>query len=90
LAIHPAQVAIINAAFTPDRELVARARRIVEEFSKHPGSGVLNLDDEMLDAPHLKQAQRILAQVDERAQTDESDSKVQAQVIARRLLSDAE
>jgi citrate lyase subunit beta/citryl-CoA lyase len=90
LAIHPAQVAIINAAFTPDQALVARARRIVEEFSKHPGSGVLNLDGEMLDAPHLKQAQRILAQIDERAQTDESDSKIQAQVIARRLPSDAE
>jgi citrate lyase subunit beta/citryl-CoA lyase len=69
LAIHPAQVAIINAAFTPDPELVARARRIVEEFKRHPGAGVLNLDGEMLDAPHLKQAQRILAQIDERAST---------------------
>jgi citrate lyase subunit beta/citryl-CoA lyase len=69
LAIHPAQVATINAAFTPDPELVARACRIVEEFKRHPGAGVLNLDGEMLDAPHLKQAQRILAQIDERAST---------------------
>ena len=74
LAIHPAQVAIINAAFTPDPALVARARRIVEEFRRHPGAGVLNLDGEMLDAPHLKQAQRILARIDERVQTDEPDS----------------
>jgi citrate lyase subunit beta/citryl-CoA lyase len=66
LAIHPDQVAIINAAFTPDPELVARARRIVEEFKRHPGAGVLNLDGEMVDAPHLRQAQRILAQIDER------------------------
>jgi citrate lyase subunit beta/citryl-CoA lyase len=65
LAIHPDQVAIINAAFTPDPERVARARRIVEEFRRHPGAGVLNLDGEMVDAPHLKQAQRILAQIDE-------------------------
>ena len=74
LAIHPAQVAIINAAFTPDPALVARARRIVEEFKRHPGAGVLNLDGEMLDAPHLKQAQRILAQIEERVQPDEPDS----------------
>ena len=65
LAIHPNQVAIINAAFTPGPELVARARRIVEEFNRYPGAGVLNLDGEMLDAPHLKQAQRILSQIDE-------------------------
>jgi len=73
LAIHPAQVPIINAAFTPDPELVVRARRIVEEFKRHPGAGVLNLDGEMLDAPHLKQAQRILAQIGEREQTDGPD-----------------
>jgi citrate lyase subunit beta/citryl-CoA lyase len=75
MAIHPAQVAIINAAFTPDPELVARARRIVEEFRRHPGAGVLNLEGEMLDAPHLKQAQRILARIDERVQTDPSTAK---------------
>jgi citrate lyase subunit beta/citryl-CoA lyase len=69
LAIHPDQVAIINAAFTPDPERVARARRIVEEFKRHPGAGVLNLDGEMVDAPHLKQAQQILAQIDERDST---------------------
>jgi citrate lyase subunit beta/citryl-CoA lyase len=73
LAIHPAQVPIINAAFTPDPGLIARARRIVEEFKRHPGAGVLNLDGEMLDAPHLKHAQGILAQIDEREHTDEPD-----------------
>ncbi|MGA2189306.1 MAG: CoA ester lyase [Steroidobacteraceae bacterium] len=62
LAIHPAQVTIINAAFTPSAQLIERSRRIVDEFSKHPGAGVVSLDGAMFDAPHLKQALRILAQ----------------------------
>jgi citrate lyase subunit beta/citryl-CoA lyase len=61
MAIHPSQVKIINAAFTPSAEAVARARRIVAEFAKHPGAGVLSIDGAMVDAPHLKQAQRVLA-----------------------------
>jgi citrate lyase subunit beta/citryl-CoA lyase len=61
LAIHPDQVAVINAAFTPAREEIEYARRVVEAFSGHPGSGVLSLDGRMLDAPHLRQAQRLLA-----------------------------
>lgn len=64
MAIHPSQVSIINAAFTPSPEAVAYARRVVEEFSQHPGAGVLNLDGAMVDAPHLKNAQRVLAQVE--------------------------
>jgi citrate lyase subunit beta/citryl-CoA lyase len=62
MAIHPAQVPIINAAFTPSPAAVAHARRVVAEFAKHPGAGVLTLDGAMIDAPHLKLAQRILAQ----------------------------
>jgi citrate lyase subunit beta/citryl-CoA lyase len=64
MAIHPSQVQIINDAFTPSAELVARARRIVAEFSKHPDAGVVSIDGAMFDAPHLKQAQRVLAQSD--------------------------
>ena len=64
MAIHPSQVKIINDAFTPSAELVARARRIVAEFSKHPDAGVVSIDGAMFDAPHLKQAQRVLAQSD--------------------------
>lgn len=62
MAIHPSQVKIINTAFTPSAELVERARRIVAEFGQHPDAGVLSIDGEMVDAPHLKQAQRVLAQ----------------------------
>jgi citrate lyase subunit beta/citryl-CoA lyase len=64
MAIHPSQVTIINAAFTPSAELVAHARRVVAEFHKHPDAGVVSIDGAMFDAPHLKQAQRILAQAE--------------------------
>lgn len=60
LAIHPSQVPIINAAFTPTAEAVARAQRIVEAFAQDPERGVIDLDGVMLDAPHLKQALRLL------------------------------
>lgn len=61
LAIHPAQVEVINRAFTPDAEEIAHARRVVELFEANPGAGTLALDGVMLDVPHLKQARRILA-----------------------------
>ena len=61
IAIHPAQVETINAAFTPDAQEVAFARRVVEAFAASPGIGVVGLDGKMLDMPHLKQAKRVLA-----------------------------
>jgi citrate lyase subunit beta / citryl-CoA lyase len=60
LAIHPDQVAVINAAFTPSPEEIAHARRIVEAFAQAPGAGVVSLDGRMVDLPHLKQARRVL------------------------------
>lgn len=62
MAIHPAQVPIINAAFTPSGAEVAHARAVVAAFDADPDVGALQLDGRMIDAPHLKQAQRILAQ----------------------------
>lgn len=61
MAIHPAQVPVINQAFTPSAEEVARAKRIVEAFSQHSDVGVVGLDNEMLDRPHLRRAERVLA-----------------------------
>jgi citrate lyase subunit beta/citryl-CoA lyase len=61
LAIHPSQVNIINEAFTPNDEELAWSRRVVETFERNPGLGTVGLDGKMLDMPHLKQAQRILA-----------------------------
>ena len=59
LAIHPAQVEPINAAFTPSSDDVAHAQKIVAAFAG--GKGVASLDGKMLDQPHLKQAQHILS-----------------------------
>jgi citrate lyase subunit beta/citryl-CoA lyase len=61
LAIHPAQVEIINRAFTPSAEELERAQRIVDLFAANPGAGTLALDGAMLDMPHLQQARRLLA-----------------------------
>lgn len=63
MAIHPSQVAPINAAFTPSEAAVAAARRIVEAFAAAPGAGALQLDGKMIDAPHLKQARALLARM---------------------------
>jgi citrate lyase subunit beta / citryl-CoA lyase len=61
LAIHPAQVPAIHAAFTPAKDEIAWARRVVEAFAASPDRGAIEMDGRMLDAPHLKQARRILA-----------------------------
>jgi citrate lyase subunit beta/citryl-CoA lyase len=61
MAIHPAQVAVINAAFTPTAAEVAHAHRIVAAFDAAPDAGTVGLDGRMIDIPHLKQARRILA-----------------------------
>lgn len=60
LAIHPDQVATINEAFTPSAEAIARARAIIDAFQANPGAGVLGLDGEMIDRPHIKRAERLL------------------------------
>ena len=59
VAIHPAQVEIINTSFTPSHAEVAWAQRVIDAFSTN--QGVVQLDGVMLDAPHLTQARRIMA-----------------------------
>nr|WP_317894417.1 CoA ester lyase [uncultured Sphingomonas sp.] len=61
LALHPAQVPAINAAFTPTPDQLDEARAVIAAFAAEPGAGVLRHKGRMLDAPHLKQAQRLLA-----------------------------
>ena len=63
LAIHPDQVAPINAAYRPSEAEVAHARRVLAAFAAAPGTGVVGLDGKMLDMPHLKQAQRVVQAV---------------------------
>ena len=60
LAIHPNQVEVINRAFVPSAADIERAQRIVALFETNPGAGTLGLDGEMIDRPHLVQAERIL------------------------------
>ncbi len=60
LAIHPAQIESINAAFVPTTEEVQQAARIVELFDANPGAGTLGMDGKMIDRPHFVQAKRLL------------------------------
>ncbi|WP_225010033.1 HpcH/HpaI aldolase/citrate lyase family protein [Novosphingobium percolationis] len=60
LAIHPAQVPVINAAFAPSEAELAEAQAIIAAFAANPGAGTLQLDGRMIDQPHLKQAKALL------------------------------
>jgi len=61
LAIHPDQVPVINAAFSPSPEEIAHAEAVVAAFDANPGAGTVGLNGAMLDMPHLKRAQTLLA-----------------------------
>jgi citrate lyase subunit beta/citryl-CoA lyase len=61
LAIHPAQVDIINAAFSPTPEELASAKEIVDLFAANPTAGTIGHKGAMLDRPHLARAQALLA-----------------------------
>lgn len=61
LAIHPDQIEVINEIFTPSEKELDAARRIVAAFAKAGDSGVIGLDGEMLDVPHLRRAERLIA-----------------------------
>jgi citrate lyase subunit beta / citryl-CoA lyase len=61
MAIHPAQIAPINRAFTPDEPSLARARAILATFAARPSAGAVSMDGQMLDVPHLRQAEKLLA-----------------------------
>ncbi len=68
MAIHPAQVPVINAAFTPSAEAIAEARAIISAFAANPGAGTIGLDGRMIDRPHLLRARRLLARVPQEGQ----------------------
>ncbi len=61
MAIHPAQVPVINAAFTPSAEAVNRSQAIVAAFDAAGNPGVVGIDGKMYDRPHLRLAERLLA-----------------------------
>jgi len=68
-AIHPDQIGPINAAFTPGEADVARARHVIAAFDANPGAGAISIDGRMLDRPHYRSAQRLLARATPSQQT---------------------
>lgn len=75
LAIHPAQVGVINEAFNPTAAELERASKIVAAFADNPGAGTLGLDGAMIDRPHLVQAERLLELARRRAEQDNAKQK---------------
>ena len=65
-AIHPDQIDIINAAFTPTPSELEWAKRVIAAFDSSPGTGVASIDGRMLDRPHYRSAQRVLERAGER------------------------
>lgn len=61
LAIHPAQVPVINEVFTPSAAQIERAKAVVAAFTAQPGAGTVGIDGKMYDRPHLARAQALLA-----------------------------
>jgi len=66
MAVHPAQVPVINDVFTPTVEAIARAQAIVDAFAANPAAGVVGIDGVMFDRPHLARAKRLLERAKER------------------------
>jgi citrate lyase subunit beta/citryl-CoA lyase len=67
ISIHPDQIPVINAAFTPATEVVTRARALVAAFEEHRARGVyaFRFNGQMVDAPHLAGALKVLARAGE-------------------------
>ena len=63
LAIHPAQVPVINEVFTPTAAEIEKAKAVVAAFAAQPGAGAVGIDGKMYDRPHLARAQTLLASV---------------------------
>jgi len=67
ISIHPTQIPVINAAFTPSGEEVEEARALVAAFEEHRARGVyaFRFKGLMVDAPHLTRAKKVLARAGE-------------------------
>ena len=61
MAIHPAQVPIINEVFTPSADAITHAQTVVAAFAAAPGAGVVGIGGVMYDRPHLARAKQLLA-----------------------------
>jgi citrate lyase subunit beta/citryl-CoA lyase len=63
LAIHPAQVPVINEVFTPTADQIAKANAMIAAFAAQPDAGTIGIDGKMYDRPHLARAQALLARL---------------------------
>jgi len=61
LCIHPRQIPIIHAALTPSADDLAWAHKVIQGSAAAQGAGAFQLDGQMIDAPVLLRAQRLLA-----------------------------
>ena len=61
MAIHPDQVPVINESFTPSAEALGKAKAIIQAFAEAGNPGVVGLDGQMYDRPHLRRAERLIA-----------------------------
>ena len=61
--IHPKHAGVVNAAFTPTDEEITWAKGVVAAFAADKGLGVVKIDGKMIDKPHLRAAEKILAAV---------------------------
>lgn len=75
MAIHPAQVPIINDAFTPTRSQIDKAKAIIEAFDEAGNVGVIGLDGEMFDRPHYTRSKKLVARADEYGVKDDEPEK---------------
>ncbi|HEX6209366.1 MAG TPA: CoA ester lyase [Methylomirabilota bacterium] len=66
ISIHPSQIEVINAVFTPAKADVDEARELVAAFEEHRRRGVyaFRFKGQMVDAPHLTRAQKIIARAE--------------------------
>ena len=73
MAIHPAQVAVINEAFSPSSQELEHAKAVLALFEENPDAGTLQIDGKMIDKPHIVQAGRIVALSEQIAEKKLSD-----------------
>lgn len=64
LAIHPAQVPVINEVFSVSPQDLEEAKQVIAAFAGKPDIGVVGIDGKMVDRPHLRRAERILARAE--------------------------
>jgi citrate lyase subunit beta/citryl-CoA lyase len=67
ISIHPNQIPVINEAFTPAQAAVAEARELILAFEEHArrGAYAFAFKGQMVDAPHLARARKLLARAGE-------------------------